>query len=88
MTITMEDFKKVDLRVAEIVEAEKVEGADRLLKLTLEVGGVRRTAVAALAPFYQPEELVGTVIWLFSDASSFVTGTLIPIDWGYSSYTI
>jgi NAD(P)-dependent dehydrogenase (short-subunit alcohol dehydrogenase family) len=41
-----------------------------------------------MARYGQPEELVGTVIWLFSGASSFVTGALIPIDGGYSSYTI
>jgi methionyl-tRNA synthetase len=57
--ISMDDFKKVDLRVGEIVEASKVEGADKLLELTLDMGTERRTAVAALAPFYKPEELVG-----------------------------
>lgn len=41
-----------------------------------------------MARYGQPEELVGTVVWLFSEASSFVTGALIPIDGGYSSYTI
>ena len=41
-----------------------------------------------MSRYGQPEELVGTVIWLFSEASSFVTGALIPIDGGYSSYTI
>ena len=57
--ITMDEFKKVDLRVGEIVEAEKVEGADKLLKLTVDVGGEQRTAVAGMAPYYQPEELRG-----------------------------
>jgi NAD(P)-dependent dehydrogenase (short-subunit alcohol dehydrogenase family) len=41
-----------------------------------------------MARYGRPEELVGTVLWLFSNASSFVTGALIPIDGGYSSYTI
>ena len=41
-----------------------------------------------MSRYGQPEELVGTVIWLFSEASSFVNGALIPIDGGYSSYTI
>jgi methionyl-tRNA synthetase len=59
MTITMDDFKKVDLKVGEIVEVEKVEGADKLLKLTVDLGGERRTAVAGLAPYYAPGELRG-----------------------------
>ena len=41
-----------------------------------------------MARYGEPDELVGTVVWLFSDSSSFVTGALIPIDGGYSSYTI
>ncbi len=59
MTITMDAFKKVELKVGEIIEADSVEGADRLLKLTVDLGGERRTAVAGLAPYYQPEELRG-----------------------------
>jgi methionine--tRNA ligase beta chain len=59
MTITMDDFKKVDLRVGEILDAQAVEGADKLLKLTVDLGTERRTAVAGLAPYYQPDELRG-----------------------------
>lgn len=57
--ITMDDFKKVELKVGEVVEVEKVEGADKLLKLTVDLGEERRTAVAGLAPYYKPEELRG-----------------------------
>ena len=57
--ITIDDFAKVDLRVAEVVEADRVKGADRLLKLQLDLGGERRQVVAGIAQYYQPEELTG-----------------------------
>jgi methionyl-tRNA synthetase len=56
--ITFEDFGKVELRVAEIVAAEKVKKSDRLLKLTVRAPE-ERTIVAGIAEFYQPEELPG-----------------------------
>lgn len=58
-TITIDDFLKVQLRVANVVLAEKVENADKLLKLTLEVAGENRTVLAGIAEMYQPEELMG-----------------------------
>ncbi|SFJ35124.1 methionine--tRNA ligase [Thermoflavimicrobium dichotomicum] len=57
--ITIDDFMKVDLRVAEVIEAGPVKGADRLLKLQLDVGGERRQVVSGIAEFYRPEELIG-----------------------------
>ncbi len=56
--ITFEDFGKVELRVAEIVAAEKVKKSDRLLKLTVRAPE-ERTIVAGIAEFYQPEDLPG-----------------------------
>jgi methionyl-tRNA synthetase len=53
------DFAKVELRVAEVKLAEKVEGADKLLKLQVEIGGVPRQIVAGIAQHYKPEEIVG-----------------------------
>jgi methionyl-tRNA synthetase len=60
-TIQFEDFAKVDLRVAEIVAAEHVEGADKLLRLTLDLGEgrERRQVFAGIKSAYQPAELVG-----------------------------
>jgi methionyl-tRNA synthetase len=58
-TIAFDDFAKVDLRVARIVEAEQVEGADKLLKLTLDLGGERRTVFAGIKSAYRPEQLQG-----------------------------
>jgi methionyl-tRNA synthetase len=57
--ITIEEFLKVDLRVARIVTAEHVEEADKLLKLTLDIGGVHRTVFAGIKSAYDPAELAG-----------------------------
>ncbi|MEG1496111.1 MAG: methionine--tRNA ligase [Clostridiales bacterium] len=57
--ITIEDFAKIDLRVATVLEAEKVEGADKLLKLQIKIGEDQRQLVAGIAQHYAPEDLVG-----------------------------
>ncbi len=57
--ITIDDFAKIDLRVAKIVRAENVEGADKLLQLTLDIGGETRNVFAGIRSAYQPEELEG-----------------------------
>ena len=58
-TISIDDFGKIDLRIARIVAAEQVAGADKLLKLTLDIGESRRTVFAGIKSAYDPEELVG-----------------------------
>ncbi len=60
--ITIDDFKKIDLRVAKIIEVEKIENADKLLKLQLQIGEEQRQIVAGIAPYYKPEELLGRKI--------------------------
>ena len=57
--ITIDDFAKIDLRVAKVVEAEKVEKADKLLKLTLDLGGNLRQVVSGIAAGYTPETIIG-----------------------------
>lgn len=57
--ISIEDFSRVDLRVAEVVAAEKVAKSKRLLKLTVKVGSETRTLVAGIAEHYEPATLVG-----------------------------
>ena len=57
--ITIDDFAKIDLRIARISRAEQVEGADKLLKLTLDLGGETRTVFAGIKSAYTPEELEG-----------------------------
>jgi methionyl-tRNA synthetase len=59
--ITFDDFLKVDLRVAEIKAVEDVEGADKLYKLTIDIGE-ERTIVAGIKLHYSKEELVGKKI--------------------------
>jgi|FLOH01.1.fsa_nt_gi methionyl-tRNA synthetase len=57
--ITIDDFAKIDLRVALITHAEAVEGADKLLKLTLDVGDEQRTVFSGIKSAYTPDELIG-----------------------------
>jgi methionyl-tRNA synthetase len=57
--ITLEDFSKLDLRVARIVRAEALEGADKLVRLTLDLGGSTRTVLAGIKAAYAPEQLEG-----------------------------
>jgi methionyl-tRNA synthetase len=57
--ITIDDFNKLDLRVARIAKAEAVEGADKLLKLTLDTGDGTRTVFAGIKTAYAPEKLEG-----------------------------
>ena len=57
--ITIDDFMKVDLRVAEVMKAEPVKKADKLLKLQLDLGYEKRQVVSGIAQYYKPEELVG-----------------------------
>lgn len=60
--IGIEDFGKVELRTATIVAAEKVKGADKLLKLAVDLGGEQRTIVSGIAQHYSPEELPGKTV--------------------------
>lgn len=57
--ITIEDFAKLDLRVAKVLGCEKVKGADKLLKLELQVGDETRQVVSGIAEYYKPEDLIG-----------------------------
>lgn len=57
--ISIEDFAKVDLRIAKVLEADSVEGADKLLRLKVDVGGETRQIFAGIKSAYQPEELIG-----------------------------
>ena len=57
--VTFDEFKKMDLRVGEILKAEKVPGTDKLLKIEVNIGTETRTMVAGVGDTYSPEELVG-----------------------------
>ena len=58
-TIEIDDFAKIDLRVAKIIDAQHVEGADKLLQLTLDLGKEQRNVFAGIKSAYQPEQLIG-----------------------------
>jgi methionyl-tRNA synthetase len=62
MEITFDDFTKMDIRLGTILTAEKVEKADKLLKLTVDTGIDQRTIVSGIAEHYQPEEVVGKTV--------------------------
>ncbi len=57
--LNFKDFKKVDLRIGKILEAEKVENSDKLLKLIVDVGEEKRQILSGIANFYKPEDLLG-----------------------------
>ena len=57
--IRFDDFAKIDLRIARIVKARHVEGADKLLQLTLDLGGVQKNVFAGIKSAYSPEQLEG-----------------------------
>ncbi|MCL5272750.1 MAG: methionine--tRNA ligase [Gammaproteobacteria bacterium] len=58
-TISIDEFAKVDLRIAKIVAAEPIEGADKLLRLTLDLGDSQKQVFAGIKSAYAPEDLVG-----------------------------
>jgi methionyl-tRNA synthetase len=75
--IALDDFAKIDLRVAKVVACERVPKADKLLKLTLDVGSEQRTVVSGIALAYSPEQMVGrTVIYLANLKPAKIRGVL------------
>lgn len=60
--ITIDDFKKINLRVAKIITAERVEGSEKLLKLQVDMGEEQRQIVAGIGLAYDPEYLAGKEI--------------------------
>jgi len=60
--IVIDDFIKIDLRVAQIKVAEPVKGADKLLRIEVDLGYEQRQILAGIAMYYKPEELIGRKI--------------------------
>ena len=65
--ISIDEFAKMDLRVASVIACEKVKGADKLLLLTVDLGYEQRTVVSGIAQHYTPEELVGKSVVLVAN---------------------
>lgn len=57
--ITFDEFKRMDLRVGQVLKAEKVEGTQKLVKLEVDIGMEKRQMVAGVAEVYPPETLIG-----------------------------
>jgi len=60
--ITIDDFKKIELKVAKILEAERVEGSDKLIKMQLSLGEEKRQVIGGIGKTYEPEQLIGREI--------------------------
>jgi methionyl-tRNA synthetase len=66
--VEFSDWEKIDLRVAEILDAEEIEGADKLYKLSLDLGELgERTVCAGIKKYYDKDELIGKKIIVFSN---------------------
>jgi tRNA-binding protein len=65
--IGIEDFLRLDIRLAKVISAERVEGSEKLLKLKVSLGDEERTLVAGIARYYAPEELVGKKILILAN---------------------
>lgn len=57
--ITFDDFAKLEIKVGKVLSAEKVEGADKLLKLQVDFSSEQRQIVSGIAEYYSPEQLIG-----------------------------
>ncbi|MGQ9542684.1 MAG: tRNA-binding protein [Candidatus Bathyarchaeia archaeon] len=60
MSVTFEEFSKLDIRVGRVLSSEKVPGRDKLFKLNVDVGSSKVEIIAGGAEYYRPEDLVGT----------------------------
>lgn len=58
-TVNLEDFKKIEIRIGKVTVCEKVENADKLLKLQVDFGEFTRQIISAIAEFYDPKDLEG-----------------------------
>lgn len=58
-TVTLDDFKKIEIRIGKVTGCEKVENADKLLKLQVDFGEFQRQIISAIAEFYDPKDLEG-----------------------------
>ncbi len=65
--ISIEDFLKLDIRLAKVLSAERVEGSEKLLKLRVSLGKEERTLMAGIAKHYSPEELVGKKVLMLAN---------------------
>lgn len=60
--ITFQDFQKLDLRVGKIEDAQKVENSEKLVRLSVDIGGEKRRILAGISQYYNPADLIGKKI--------------------------
>ncbi|WP_456465184.1 methionine--tRNA ligase subunit beta, partial [Persephonella sp.] len=65
--VTIDEFSKLKFRIGQVLEAEKIPKAEKLLKLTVDLGDEKRTIVSGIAQYYKPEELIGKKIVVFTN---------------------
>jgi methionine--tRNA ligase beta chain len=65
--VTYDDFKKLDLRIAKIIEAQRIKASDKLIKLQIDLGNEQRQIIAGIGKVYTPEELIGKLIVIVSN---------------------
>ena len=70
MAVSFEEFQKVELKVAKILSAERIEKSDKLLKLQIDLGAEKRQLVAGIAEQYGPESLIGREIVVVANLQS------------------
>ncbi len=66
-TVSFTDWQKLDLRNAEVLEVEDIEGADKLYKIKIDLGTETRILVAGMKPYYTKDELVGKRVIVFTN---------------------
>ncbi len=85
--ISIGDFKKIELKTARVVQAEKLAGSDKLLKLQVDVDGVSRQIVAGIAEFYTPEAMIGKQVVIVANLKpaklrgELSEGMLLAVKW-------
>lgn len=62
MSVTIDDFQKMEIKIGRVLTAERIEGADKLLKLNIDFGAEKRQVVTGMAEFFNPEHFVGKEI--------------------------
>jgi methionyl-tRNA synthetase len=72
--VSLEEFKKLDLRVAQIKNAEEIPNKDKLLKLTIDLGEETRTIVAGIKPYFPKEELIDKQIIVITNLKPAILG--------------
>jgi len=70
MRIKFDDFQKIDLKVGKVLEAQKIESSEKLLKLLVDLGNEKRQLVAGIAKHYTPENLIGKEIVVVANLES------------------